>query len=203
MQTVSTNSSPHTNLDPAAGGTFLAIKPVVERHANVVFRHLRPVDLEEAVAEAVAAAFVNFLRLTLRGQNPMQFSSVMATRAAQHVKQGRLTGNKMNSSDVLSLSARLRRGFRLQFESGDGENWAEAFTDDAHTPIPDQVSFRCDFPRWLATLTERDRRIACYLALGNSTNWVASRLGISAGRISQVRRKLQRSWYRFHGDGNV
>ena len=38
---------------------FLALYPVVERHARVVFRGRRHVDREEAAAEAVASAFAS------------------------------------------------------------------------------------------------------------------------------------------------
>ena len=72
-----------------------------------------------------------------------------------------------------------------------------------HMPIPDQVSFRCDFPRWLETLAPRERRIADLLALGHSTKATAKRFGLSEGRISQLRRQMHESWQGFHGEVTV
>ena len=42
--------------------------------------------------------------------------------------------------------------------------------------------------------------IAEALALGHATRDVARAQGVSASRVSQLRRELQQSWNRFHGD---
>jgi hypothetical protein len=76
----------------------------------------------------------------------------------------------------------------------------EVILEDHRTPVPDQVAFRIDFPNWLAILSRRNRRIAEALAVGNSTGYVAKRFKLSAGRISQLRGELYRSWQNFHGD---
>lgn len=89
---------------------FLALKPVVERHANIVFRNLSAVDREEAVAEAVAAAFRSFLSLVRRHKSAFEFPSMIAIRAVQHVRNGRRVGSRMNGRDVSSEVARQRRG---------------------------------------------------------------------------------------------
>lgn len=64
--------------------------------------------------------------------------------------------------------------------------------------VPDQVAMRIDTPEWLATLSRRLRRIAKDLAVGRSTSQLARKHGLSAGRISQIRRALVESWHRFH-----
>lgn len=76
----------------------------------------------------------------------------------------------------------------------------EAVVEDHHTPVPDQVAFRCDFPAWLKNLSVRNRRIAQALAVGHSTGEVAKRFGVSAGRISQMRREMHRSWQEFQDE---
>jgi hypothetical protein len=48
-------------------------------------------------------------------------------------------------------------------------------------------------------LSIRDRTIALLLAVGERTSDVAQRLGITAGRVSQLRRTLARSWMDYHG----
>ena len=96
-----------------------------------------------------------------------------------------------------------RRAFvveRLDRFDREANEWAEAIVEDHRTPVPDQVAFRIDFPKWLTLLSRRNRRIAEALALGNSTSQVAKRFGLSPGRISQLRGELYLSWQDFHGD---
>jgi DNA-directed RNA polymerase specialized sigma24 family protein len=179
---------------------FMALKSVVERHAKIAFRYLSPADREEAVAEAVAAAFQSFVSLTRRSKDPFRFPSMIATRAVQHVQNDRRVGSKLNSRDVFSRLASQRKGFQLQsLFRAEGE-WTEALVDNRQTPIPDQVSFRCDFPRWLQTLRPRDRRLVDLLAMGHSTASTARRFGLSPARISQLRRELHQWWQVFHGE---
>jgi len=98
---------------PCRRPDFLTLKPVVERHARIVFRNLFPADREEAVAEAVAAAFQSFVSLTRRGKDPFQFPSVVATRAAQRVWNGRRVGARLAGRDVFSPLAQQSRRFRV------------------------------------------------------------------------------------------
>ena len=53
--------------------------------------------------------------------------------------------------------------------------------DTRTAPVPEIVTFRCDFADWLKRLNRRDRRIAETLALGNRTSDVAKRFNVSAG----------------------
>ena len=93
---------------------FLQLRPIIDRHARVVFRTSTEVDREEASAEAVAAAFESYLRLKKRGKDPVQsFPSLMATFAARHVKDGRHVGGRRTSSDALSFTAQQKHGFRV------------------------------------------------------------------------------------------
>ena len=57
------------------------------------------------------------------------------------------------------------------------------------TPVPDQVQFRLDWPRFFATLSGRDRRLAAFLALGHSGRQAAGRFGLSPGRVTQLRQR--------------
>jgi hypothetical protein len=94
---------------------FLRLLPRVERHAAVVFRRLPAVVREEAVAEAVAAAFVAFHRLRARGLDPARdFPSRIASYAALHVKDGRQVGSRRRSKDVLSPQAQRKHHFRVE-----------------------------------------------------------------------------------------
>ena len=54
-----------------------------------------------------------------------------------------------------------------------------------------------DFSAWFATLTKRMKEIAKDLALGCTTSEVAAKHGVTAGRISELRRVLEESWVVF------
>ena len=74
--------------------------------------------------------------------------------------------------------------------------WRGTRRGGAHTrtPVPDQAAFRLDFPPFLASLSERDRRLAAYLALGHSAVAAARRFGLSPGRVTQLRQRWCRQW---------
>jgi hypothetical protein len=183
---------------------FLPLVPIVERHAQVVFRHLPPSDREEFACEAVAAAFLAYLSLTARGQDPFQFPSLLATRTVQHVQSDRHVGGSLNRQDVLSRADQRSQGFAVQsldrLGPGNGDAWWEAVTDHSQTPPDEAAAFRVDFPDWLGTRTDRDRCLIQDLAAGERPTDVAARYGLSRGRISQLRREYEADWLRFHGE---
>jgi hypothetical protein len=73
----------------------------------------------------------------------------------------------------------------------------ERLSDNTATPIPDQAAFRIDWPAWMQTQTERDRRIIDDLMAGERTFEVSRKYGLSPGRISQLRRRLHDDWEEF------
>jgi hypothetical protein len=68
------------------------------------------------------------------------------------------------------------------------------------TPPDEQAAFRIDFPDWLTTRTERDRRIISDMAVGEKTMHLARRFGISPARVSQLRREYHNDWRQFTGE---
>jgi DNA-binding NarL/FixJ family response regulator len=70
--------------------------------------------------------------------------------------------------------------------------------DKTATPA-DIAACRIDFAAWLLTLTNSQRRAANLLATGETTTVVAKKVGLTAGRVSQMRRELMRAWELFHG----
>jgi hypothetical protein len=204
--------------DAAAHAEFLALAPVIERHARVVFRHRKPVDREEAIAESVAAAFESYVALKARGKDPVRdFPSMMATFAVLHVKDGRHVGGRSSSQDVLSRKAQGRHRFRVESlpaslrNSHDGlysavggqeqqDVFEERLHDNTRTPVPDQVCFRLDWPAFLQTLTQRDRGLAGFLAMGHSAKAAAEQFNLSPGRVTQLRQRWRREWLTFQGE---
>jgi DNA-binding NarL/FixJ family response regulator len=127
----------------------------------------------------------------------------LARFAVAQIRDGRTVGSPQNVREVLSRYAQRKKGFsvqRLDQYDREEQQWTEAVVEDTRTPVFDQVWFRIDFPAWLARLSPRNRRIAKLMAAGYSTGEVANKFGISASRVSQLRRQLHDSWLEFHGD---
>ena len=206
-----------SNGDRSPHDDFLALSPVVERHARVVFRALHGEAREEAVAETVAAAFAAHVALKARDRDPAAFPSMLATYSVLRVKDGRHVGGRSSSRDVLSRKAQQRRGFRVEplpapaataceglYARARGRRkqgaLEECLRDHRKAPVPDQVAFRIDFIVFLGALTERDRRMALALAEGHAAKQVARRFGLTPGRVTQLRQRWRRQWLAFQGE---
>lgn len=187
---------------PRLCADFLAILPVIERHARFAFRYLRRYhDREDAVSETVAVAWSWYVRLARQGKDAAAFPTALASFASRHVKSGRCLGGTENTRDALSPTARLRRAFGVEqlpdSRTSDRSSWQEALADNTQSPVPEQVVFRVDFPTWLLTLTDRDHRVVEQMALGHRTLDLATSFGVSPARVSQLRRQFYHSWQQF------
>jgi hypothetical protein len=199
---------------------FMAILPYIETHARIYFRDIRCADQKaDKISETVALTWKWFVRLAERGKNAAAFKSTLATFAARAVRCGRRICGQDKSKDVLSPRAQQRFGFvvttlpistYLPFERLDRDIHAhghflfdafeERLRENTMTPVADQVAFRLDFPKFLLTLSERDRRMVEYLSLGNSADSAAKKFAVSPGRIAQLRQQLCREWHTMHGE---
>jgi hypothetical protein len=191
-------------LDPLHA-RFLALLPRLELHAHISFRHLKfPLQKEEAVQEVVALAWKWFLRLAQRDKDVSGFVTAFASFAARAVKGGRRLIGQQKAKDVLSPIAQQRHGFTVarlpDVSTLSGNPYDEALQDNTVSPVPEQVMFRLDFPAWLTTRTDRDRRIIGDLMLGERTLDVARKFGLSPARVSQLRREFMRDWQLFCAD---
>jgi hypothetical protein len=183
---------------------FLAMLPAIRRYARQRFRHLRPAACEEAVAEAVAAAFSAYRRLTQLGRRDLIYATPLAKYAALHVRNGRHVGGQESSRDVLSRTAQLRRGFQVesieQFDHQDRQWVAGIVVEDRRATPAEVAAARLDVADWLARLPKFKRRVAKTLGSGETTGATAKRHGVTAGRVSQMRREFERSWRLFQGE---
>ncbi len=184
---------------------FLSILPRIELHGRVYFRHVRcRFRRDDCVAEMVALCWLWFLRLAERGRDATGFSSALATFAARAVRAGRRVAGQERARDVMNPLAQARRGFiveKLPDVATLSDNpLADALADNTVTPPDQQCAFRIDFPFWLSTLGDRNRRVAEDMMLGERTLDLADRHGISPARISQLRREFHRDWLIFHGE---
>ncbi len=185
---------------PSPHQDFLLILPVVERRARFAFRHLPVVDREEAMAEAVAAAFVSFVSLKARGKLPCSFPGALAVFAVMHVRSGRHVGGGCSSAEVSSFHVQRRCGFQLHLIASNLVGWDEHFLDSAAVPVPDQVSFKLDWSDFLRSLPRRHRRMIRSLAQGHLANQVAQEFQVSPSRITQLRKHWRRRWQEFLGE---
>lgn len=189
----------------ATQAAFLTMLPVLECQARIRFRHVRcPQSREDARAEVVALAWRWFRRLVERGKDPARFVRRIARFACAHVRAGRRLCGQEGTKDVLSPCARACRGFAVlpwpPPDSPRGTEFDEALQFNTQTEIPEQVSFRLDFPRWRKSHSARNRHVIDALMRGEPAGVVAARLGISAGRVSQLRRELRDDWSSFRAE---
>lgn len=183
--------------------TFLVMLPSIRRCGVFAFRHLRGDERDDAVQETIANAYVAFVRLVEQGRNDCIFPTALARFAIAQVRDGRKVGTSQNRRDVLSRYAQRKGCFaveRLDHFDRNRCRWIEGLVEGHRSTVPDQAAFRIDFPEWLGRLSSRNRRVAYMLMVGNSTSEVAGCVGISAGRVSQLRHELYADWQRFHGE---
>jgi hypothetical protein len=79
--------------------------------------------------------------------------------------------------------------------------YEQRLTDNTVTPPPDAAAFRIDFPQWLSEWTERDRRIIGDMMRDERTRDLASKYGISPGRIAQRGARISTIGTAFTGRG--
>ena len=191
---------------PAWHAGFLAMLPVIHAYARGAFAHLNPEARQDMIQEVIANALVAYVRLYQQGRVALAYPTVLARYGVAQVRDGRRVGAKLNIKDPLSRYCQKRKASSSKestvFDEEDNQ-WHEAVVEDPHTPVFEQVQFRCDFPAWLGTLRRRDRRIAETLALGHRTQDVARKFKVSEGRVSQLRRELNTSWREFVGQDPV
>jgi hypothetical protein len=182
---------------------FLTILPRIELHGRCFFRHKKADKRDEAIAEMVALAWKSFVNCARNGKDATTFPMALARYAAQAVHNGRRLCGQEKIKDVLSPRAQQQHNFVVvslpEGSSLNGNVFDEALIDNTQTPVPEQVSFRLDFPAWRLTRCDRDRRVIDDLMVGERTMDVAERHGLTAARISQLRRDFQEDWSRFSG----
>jgi hypothetical protein len=182
---------------------FLTVLPRLQLHGHVYFRHRRPGRREEAVAGMVALAWKWFTRLTERGKDATAWPLALACFAARAVNHGRRLCSQEKSRDVLSPLAQQRHRFTVsplpEPSSADDNLLVDALHDNTQTPPDEQAAFRLDFLAWRLTRSDRDRRVIDELMVGERTMDVAAKHGLTAGRVSQLRRDFYLDWHRFCG----
>jgi hypothetical protein len=174
--------------------TFVEMLPEIEQKLRLAFCRLDPEAQEDAMEEGVVHSLLAYVRLVEQGRGEVATASSLAWYSSRHVKRGRPAGGRMNGKDPLSRYAQVSHGIEVERQAG---NWIDTLVQDKRAPVADQVAAKLDVGAWFATLTKRMKEIARDLAIGCSTSEVAEKHGVSAGRISQLRRVLEESWTAF------
>ena len=92
-------------------------------------------------------------------------------------------------------------GLRQRLEGDNGpEGWRAAVMENRRVSPADQAAFNLDFERWMGGFSRRHQRIIQRLAAGERAGVIADRLGLSDGRLSQLRQKFQHAWQTFQGE---
>ena len=178
--------------DPGtAPASFQVLLPSIRRIVSYASRRLKRDQRQEFIAAAVARAYEMYVRLVARGKAALAYSTALANFAVRQVRSGRSTGSQQNVRDVFSSMAQRRKGFSVVSLSN------ELLSDPRKADPGELAALRIDFAAWLLRLSRFKRRVALFLAFGNSTNETAERFGISAARVSQIRRELRLAWEAF------
>jgi hypothetical protein len=196
-------SSPADDGRPAWHERYLAILPDIRRQARKWLSRLPVPFREEAEAEVVARTVVAYARLVELDKEHLGYATPLARYAMMQYRSGRRVGTGVKTGDVLSPVCGRKNGCTVRSLDGIDANpsaWREAITDRRSYTPADAGALRADFDSWLRRLTKRDRGLAVALASGETTTDAARRLGITAGRVSQLRRKLHGAWQRFQSE---
>ena len=175
---------------------FVTMLPEIEQKLRLAFCRLEPEAREDAFAEGVVHSLLAYARLHEQGREEVATPSSLAWYSSRHVKRGRPAAGRMNGKEPLSRYAQIGNGIQIEPHS----KWIDMLVEDKRATVPDQVAAKMDVGAWFATLTKRMKEIAKDLAFGCSTSEVAAKHGVTAGRISQMRRMLEESWLMFQGE---
>ena len=173
---------------------FVAMLPEIKRWLRIAFCRLSIEAREDAIAEGIAHCLLAYVRLHEQGRTEVATASSLAWYSSRQVRRGRPAVGRMNSKEPLSRYAQVGSGNRFERKNGE---WIDKLAEDKRASVADQVAAKLDVRAWFATLTKRTKAIAKDLAFGCSTAEVARKYGVTAGRISQMRRTLEESWAAF------
>ena len=177
---------------------FLDMLPAIEQKLYLAFCRLDPEAREDAMEEGIVHSLLAYVRLHDQGRAEVTTASSLAWYSSRQVKRGRPAAGRMNAKEPLSRYGQISNDIEIERQPG---NWIDAIVADKRAAVPDQVAAKMDVGAWFATLTKRMKEIAKDLAFGCSTSEVARKHGVTAGRISQLRRVLEESWEAFQHEG--
>ena len=160
-------------------------------------RRYKRFDFDDAIQELVGFALENYRSLVRRGKEVF-FSPIMKFAIGRYCEGRRFAGT--NTTDILSeQTQRLDRSktSQLSLFDKDGEVDTWRFMDTKKPDVLHTVQVKLDFQDWYHRQSTRDQQIIDDLAMGETTNAVAKKFGVTAGAISIKRRTFEKSWHNF------
>ena len=128
------------------------------------------------------------MRLVELRKTEVAFPSALARFGISQTREGRRVGGRLNCHDVLSDYRQRKKRLlvkRLDSHESEEEAWKELLIEDRHAGPAGTAVIRIDFAGWLRLLPRRLRRVATFLAAGETTTAAAKRFRISQGRVSR------------------
>ena len=187
---------------PAANNRFVALLPQIRDLAAHAFRKLGAEAREDCLEEVMARSYCLWLRLQQRGRADLAYPTTLANFAIREVRAGRRVGNRQNVNDLLSPYAQRMHQLKLrplERRESDSEVSTALVIADRRAGPAETAATRLDLEAWFRSLPRQKRRLARVLAQGESTSEAAHRFGLTAGRVSQLRRWFHNHWNQFQG----
>lgn len=160
------------------------VLPVVSLRAKVVFRS-HP-DADDKMSDAISIAWQALLTAP-EAATPHS----IAVHACLRVKCGRQFRQSSKSIDGQNLKRR-KKPQRKETEIG------KLLSRERNNPA-DLATVKMDFTAWLPLLTKQEQRYLEAFLSGETTQEIASRFAVTAGRVSQRRRELWKKWKAYTG----
>lgn len=175
---------------------FVSFLPELTSRFTMRFRRYSLEKRAEALAEAIALAWTNFVSARNRGK------AVTIGTLAFYVGRLVASGRRMAgvaTKDVMAPEARTSQGHprcvSMEQEGVSHVRFYRTFGDKSWKwPVLDYVAPLLDLESFLAGCDSRDRRIVAMKLQGHPQNTIASRLGISPPAVTQRLDRLHRQW---------
>ena len=205
IATISNPAVSNFYTDEQVNDRFMVMVPSIKKQVRWAFKGYAADRLAEAMQAIIVIAFDIHKKAVLNGHLEKSFASPLSRFAIGRYKEGRTGGAPSCSTDVTSehckaLGRSSVRNYGLALNIADTFE-SEATVMDARYPVSDAVQFKIDFfEGWLPQQSPRDQEIILDLVNGETTSDVAKKYGVSAGLISQYRRRYEKSWFDFIAD---
>lgn len=164
---------------------FLELMPLIVKIATLAFRDYDADRKDDAIQSVLVQSYISVKRLADKGRLDEAYASPIARFAVRSHKTGRPGGVPMNSTDVLAERCRCRGRSRIN---------NQGLATEIYDPFETDSAFKIDFEDWYRNQSARDQEIIREMFMGSTTNELAEKFGVSAGAISQRRRKYETSW---------
>jgi hypothetical protein len=155
---------------------------------------LRLDNFDDAVKELTAIAYEFYHSLVQRGKDVF-YTPIMKFAIKRYREGRRFIG--LNTTDVLSHQTQLLdRCATYSIDDCVEDTDKRHCIQDRQAKVFDTVQTRVDFSDWYQKQSIENQWLISDLALGETTNAVAKKYGVSASLISIKRRNFYNSWRR-------